>query len=173
MVVQVCRGPWGFLWWCFRLYNSIIIWVPSDWIELMVLQVENRFALDNFEEIAIEADAVLLSRGNLGLDVPPERVALVQKEAISRCNLLGKPVIITRVVDSMSQAPRCTRSIASLVSSCFSTSCIIAADLHPVTQACDLAHRVYCEFSDLVWSLKLILLIGQRRRMLQTQSLME
>lgn len=72
-------------------------------------QVENRQALSNFESIAEEADAVLLSRGNLGLDVPSEKVAIVQKAAITRCNILGKPVIITRVVDTMTSAPRCTR----------------------------------------------------------------
>lgn len=73
------------------------------------LQVESRQALSNFESIAEEADAILLSRGNLGLDVPSEKVAIVQKAAITRCNLLGKPVIITRVVDTMTAAPRCTR----------------------------------------------------------------
>ena len=73
------------------------------------MQVENRQALVNFESVAEEADAILLSRGNLGLDVPSEKVAIVQKAAINRCNILGKPVIITRVVDTMTSAPRCTR----------------------------------------------------------------
>ena len=73
------------------------------------LQVENRQALINFESLADEADVVLLSRGNLGLDVPSQKVAIVQKAAIARCNMMGKPVIITRVVDTMTSAPRCTR----------------------------------------------------------------
>ncbi len=72
-------------------------------------QVENLQALHNFDSIAAAADAVVLSRGNLGLDVAPEKTAVVQKAAINRCNLLGKPVIITRVVDTMVEAPRCTR----------------------------------------------------------------
>ena len=57
---------------------------------------------------------VLLSRGNLGLDVPPEKGAIVQKAAINSCNLLGKPVVITRVVDTMATAPRCTRLVPGL-----------------------------------------------------------
>ena len=87
--------------------------VWKSWVQMLsapLKQVENKQALENFEDIAIEADAILLSRGNLGLDVPPEKVAMVQKQAINRCNVLGKPVIITRVVDTMTQAPRCTRS---------------------------------------------------------------
>lgn len=74
-----------------------------------MLQVENRQALVNFDSVAEEADVVLLSRGNLGLDVPSQKVAIVQKAAITKCNMLGKPVIITRVVDTMTSAPRCTR----------------------------------------------------------------
>lgn len=77
--------------------------------ELVCLQVENRAALYNFASIATAADGLILSRGNLGLDVAPEKMALVQKSVVSRCNLLGKPVIITRVVDTMATAPRPTR----------------------------------------------------------------
>ena len=75
-----------------------------------LLQVENRVALLNFEAICLQADGVIFSRGNLGLDVAPEKMALVQKSCISRCNLLGKPCIVTRLVDTMVSAPRPTRS---------------------------------------------------------------
>lgn len=54
-----------------------------------------------------------LHRGNIGLDVAPEKMALVQKQLISNCNLLGKPVLITRVVDSMVTNPRPTRAEAT------------------------------------------------------------
>lgn len=76
--------------------------------------MENLQALHNFDSIAAAADAIVLSRGNLGLDVAPEKTAVVQKAAINRCNLLGKPVIITRVVDTMVEAPRCTRCLPLL-----------------------------------------------------------
>ena len=48
-------------------------------------------ALRHFDSIAGAADAIILSRGNLGLDVAPEKTAVVQKAAINRCNLLVLP----------------------------------------------------------------------------------
>ncbi|EIE21536.1 Phosphoenolpyruvate/pyruvate domain-containing protein [Coccomyxa subellipsoidea C-169] len=79
----------------------------------IIAKVENLQALQNFDSIVAAADAVVLSRGNLGLDVAPEKTAVVQKAAINRCNLQGKPVIITRLVDTMVEAPRCTRAEAT------------------------------------------------------------
>jgi len=55
----------------------------------------------------------VVCRGNIGLDVAPEKMALVQKQLISNCTLLGKPVLITRVVDSMVTNPRPTRAEAT------------------------------------------------------------
>jgi len=52
------------------------------------MQVENMEALRCFDSIAGAADAIILSRGNLGLDVAPEKTAVVQKAAVNRCNLL-------------------------------------------------------------------------------------
>lgn len=60
-----------------------------------------------------QADAVLLSRGNLGLDLLPEKMAAVQKAVISACNLVNKPIIASRVVDTMSYSPRPTRAEAT------------------------------------------------------------
>ena len=75
----------------------------------LAAKCETRQALFNFQAITEAADAVIMSRGNLGLDVLPEKMALAQKAVISNCNLLGKPVLITRVVDTMVNAPRPTR----------------------------------------------------------------
>lgn len=96
---------------CWHAYQT-----PAHDAELACVQLENRAALYNFASIATAADGLILSRGNLGLDVAPEKMALVQKSVVSRCNLLGKPVIITRVLDTMATAPRPTRftSIAAL-----------------------------------------------------------
>jgi hypothetical protein len=77
----------------------------------VLAKCETRQALFQFHEIAQRSDGIILSRGNLGLDVLPEKMALVQKAVISNCNLMGKPVIITRVVDTMIHAPRPTRSV--------------------------------------------------------------
>lgn len=75
----------------------------------LIAKCETRQSLFNFKAIAQEADAIMLSRGNLGLDVLPEKMALVQKHVIQQCNLLGKPAIVTRVVDTMISSPRPTR----------------------------------------------------------------
>ena len=79
----------------------------------LIAKCETRQSLFNFKSIAQEADAVMLSRGNLGLDVLPEKMALVQKHVIQQCNMLGKPVIVTRVVDTMVTSPRPTRYAAA------------------------------------------------------------
>jgi Pyruvate kinase, barrel domain len=52
-------------------------------------QVEDASALHEFDSILTAADGIVLSRGNLGLDVAPEKMARVQKCVISACNLLG------------------------------------------------------------------------------------
>lgn len=54
-----------------------------------------------------------ICRGNIGLDVAPEKMAFVQKQLISDCNTMGKPVLMTRVVDSMVTNPRPTRAEAT------------------------------------------------------------
>ncbi|KAL8142983.1 hypothetical protein V2J09_016015 [Rumex salicifolius] len=76
-------------------------------------KVETVEGLKHFDEILKEADGVILSRGNLGIDLPPEKVFLFQKSAVNRCNIAGKPVIITRVVDSMTTNLRPTRAEAT------------------------------------------------------------
>jgi pyruvate kinase len=75
----------------------------------LIAKLETRQALFNFQSIAAVSDAIIMSRGNLGLDVLPEKMALVQKMLISDCNVIGKPVLITRVVDTMISTPRPTR----------------------------------------------------------------
>lgn len=79
----------------------------------VLAKIETRQSLLNFTTILPEADGVVLSRGNLGLDVLPEKMALVQKTLIQSCNLVGKPSCITRVVDTMVNTPRPTRAEAT------------------------------------------------------------
>ncbi|KAK9905554.1 hypothetical protein WJX75_002050 [Coccomyxa subellipsoidea] len=79
----------------------------------LMAKCETRQSLFNFQSIAQASDAIIMSRGNLGLDVLPEKMALVQKAVISNSNLIGKPVLITRVVDTMVNTPRPTRAEAT------------------------------------------------------------
>ncbi|KAL6328262.1 hypothetical protein AAG906_034405 [Vitis piasezkii] len=76
-------------------------------------KIENIEGLNHFDEILQEADGIILSRGNLGIDLPPEKVFLFQKAAVYKCNMAGKPAVITRVVDSMTDNLRPTRAEAT------------------------------------------------------------
>lgn len=76
-------------------------------------KIENIEGLKHFDEILQEADGIILSRGNLGIDLPPEKVFLFQKAAVYKCNTSGKPAVVTRVVDSMTDNLRPTRAEAT------------------------------------------------------------
>ncbi|XP_010278268.1 PREDICTED: pyruvate kinase 1, cytosolic [Nelumbo nucifera] len=76
-------------------------------------KIENVEGLKHFDEILQEADGIILSRGNLGIDLPPEKVFLFQKSAVYKCNMAGKPAVVTRVVDSMTDNLRPTRAEAT------------------------------------------------------------
>ncbi|KAL4183941.1 hypothetical protein AMTRI_Chr11g100820 [Amborella trichopoda] len=76
-------------------------------------KVENVEGLRHFDEILNEADGIIISRGNLGIDLPPEKVFLFQKSAVYKCNMAGKLAIVTRVVDSMTDNLRPTRAEAT------------------------------------------------------------
>ncbi|ESQ45194.1 hypothetical protein EUTSA_v10010288mg [Eutrema salsugineum] len=76
-------------------------------------KIENVEGLTHFDDILQEADGIILSRGNLGIDLPPEKVFLFQKAALYKCNMAGKPAVLTRVVDSMTDNLRPTRAEAT------------------------------------------------------------
>ncbi|KAL5155457.1 Pyruvate kinase 1, cytosolic [Glycine soja] len=76
-------------------------------------KIENVEGLTHFDEILREADGIILSRGNLGIDLPPEKVFFFQKSALYKCNMAGKPAVLTRVVDSMTDNLRPTRAEAT------------------------------------------------------------
>ena len=76
-------------------------------------KVENKEGLFNFEKILEHSYGLIISRGNLGIDVSAEKMFLVQKFMLSKCNMKSKAAIITRVVDTMTDAPRPTRAEAT------------------------------------------------------------
>ncbi|KAL8168184.1 hypothetical protein V2J09_009683 [Rumex salicifolius] len=79
----------------------------------ILAKIENAEGLAHFDEILQVADGIILSRGNLGIDLPPEKVFLFQRAALYKCNMAGKPAVVTRVVDSMTNNLRPTRAEAT------------------------------------------------------------
>ncbi|KAL1330429.1 hypothetical protein HN51_047655 [Arachis hypogaea] len=119
-------------------------------------KIENIEGLTHFDEILREADGIILSRGNLGIDLPPEKVFLFQKAAIYKCNMAGKPAVVTRVVDTMTDNLRPTRAEATDVANAVldgSDAIVLGAEtlrgLYPVEtistvgKICSEAEKVY------------------------------
>jgi pyruvate kinase len=80
----------------------------------IVAKLERPEAIDRLDEILDAADAVMVARGDLGLEIPLERVPRVQKEILHKARATGVPVIVaTQVLESMRTEPRPTRAEAS------------------------------------------------------------
>jgi pyruvate kinase len=78
---------------------------------LIVAKIETRSAVEHLEDIVREADAVMVARGDLGIQLPLSEVPILQKRIISACNRAGRPVITaTQMLESMTRAPLPTRA---------------------------------------------------------------
>ncbi len=77
-------------------------------------KLEKPAAIDRLDEIITLSDAVMVARGDLGVELPPEDVPSLQKQIIRRCREAGKPVVVaTQMLESMISAPAPTRAEAS------------------------------------------------------------
>ena len=95
------------------LVNDMLISLENDHMAI-ISKIENEHAIDELDEIIKVSEGVMVARGDLGVELPMERIPRLQKMIINKCHLAGKiSIVSTEILSSMENSPRPTRAEVS------------------------------------------------------------